>query len=330
MCYSSLNDPSLIHHAAQLSSGQSVHTIRSPMALSDLLSHALRQAQQQDSPDAKRLSFSIRHTSGTFRPSSVGAFNFLRINYQIDWPLNIVITDDCMSKYNKVFLFLLEMKRASWLLKDCLFYLKNRADHDGEHNRFVYRSQQFRQAQLFRHEMQHFVQSVEGYLSDQVIQVSWKEFQVDLAEEAFDLDRLIHCHSEYLRKLLFRSFLSQKATAVMKIVAEVLSTVLRFHTQLVTGRWEFTTSDDGSTTWATHSHFDAVRATHQSFKKYSGFLFNVVTKMVERSYQSHLDEFLLCLNFNSYYKPVLGTSAPSSITASDAGGGGGGGSGASE
>ena len=37
-------------------------------------------------------------------------------------------------------------------------------------------------ALVCRHEMQHFVQSVEGYLSNQVIQVSWKEFQVDLAE----------------------------------------------------------------------------------------------------------------------------------------------------
>ena len=38
------------------------------MALSDLLTHALQQSQLQDSIDAERLSFSIRRTTGSFKP----------------------------------------------------------------------------------------------------------------------------------------------------------------------------------------------------------------------------------------------------------------------
>jgi len=30
---------------------------------------------------------------------------------------------------------------------------------------------------LFRHEMQHFVHNLEGYLSNQILNVSWSEFQ---------------------------------------------------------------------------------------------------------------------------------------------------------
>ena len=58
---------------------------------------------------------------------------------------------------------------------------------------------------------------------------------------------------------------------MMKVVVEVLSTVLRFHTQLVSGSWRSDTEEGIN---VTHSNFTALTATHRSFKKYSGFLFN--------------------------------------------------------
>ena len=33
---------------------------------------------------------------------------------------------------------------------------------------------------LFRHEMQHFVHNLEGYLSNQILNVTWSEFQEGL------------------------------------------------------------------------------------------------------------------------------------------------------
>ena len=33
---------------------------------------------------------------------------------------------------------------------------------------------------LFRHEMQHFVHNLEGYLSNQILNVTWSEFQEEL------------------------------------------------------------------------------------------------------------------------------------------------------
>lgn len=43
---------------------------------------------------------------------------------QVDWPLNIVITESCLNKYSGIFSFLLQLKLMMWTLKDICFHLK--------------------------------------------------------------------------------------------------------------------------------------------------------------------------------------------------------------
>lgn len=43
---------------------------------------------------------------------------------QVDWPLNIVITESCLSRYSGIFSFLLQLKLMMWTLKDVCFHLK--------------------------------------------------------------------------------------------------------------------------------------------------------------------------------------------------------------
>ncbi|RXM94295.1 Gamma-tubulin complex component 6 [Acipenser ruthenus] len=65
---------------------------------------------------------------------------------KVDWPLNIVITDSCMNKYNRIFSFLLQLKHMVWTLRDIWFHLKRAALVKGAGS-----SVQFRQLQLYRH-----------------------------------------------------------------------------------------------------------------------------------------------------------------------------------
>ncbi len=62
---------------------------------------------------------------------------------------------------------------------------------------------QFRQLQLYRQEMQHFVKVMQGYIANQIIDVTWREFQDDL-NKVQTLDELHHCHAEYLNKCVLR------------------------------------------------------------------------------------------------------------------------------
>lgn len=80
---------------------------------------------------------------------------------------------------------------------------------------------------LFRHEMQHFVTVLQGYMAHQVLHVTWEEFQRALQTnvrrageggghgtdahpldphfaQVHSLDDLCHCHSEYINQAIFR------------------------------------------------------------------------------------------------------------------------------
>lgn len=79
---------------------------------------------------------------------------------------------------------------------------------------------------LFRHEMQHFVTVLQGYMAHQVLHVTWEEFQRALQTkvggdtggvagwwrytpsllppQVHSLDDLCRCHSEYINQAIFR------------------------------------------------------------------------------------------------------------------------------
>ncbi|XP_077870615.1 LOW QUALITY PROTEIN: gamma-tubulin complex component 6-like [Saccoglossus kowalevskii] len=284
----------------RLAQGATPVELLSPMSLNSILAKALQAAVYGETKFAENLSFALKYYPLAFKRNSIDALDCLELRYKVAWPLNIVITESSMMKYNKILSFMLQLKRASWVLRDVYFHLKRSAlmNHAGN-------STQFRHLQLFRHEMQHFVHVMQGYMSNQVVHVSWLEFQQQLKEKVHNLDDLHHCHAEYLNKAVFRSLLNDKASAVMKIITNILCLILKFRTQLVSVNWHY----DPLARHAVHPAFENMKASFKAFKEYSGFLYKLVNKLT-RGYQPHLDDFILRLNFNGFYDNKVGLVKP--------------------
>uniref|UniRef100_A0A672FNK7 Gamma-tubulin complex component 6 n=1 Tax=Salarias fasciatus TaxID=181472 RepID=A0A672FNK7_SALFA len=274
----------------KLGSGQTPGELLTPLVLNSILSKALQYSLHGDTPLAGNFTFALRFLPDTFHPHAPDSLNCLELRYKVDWPLNIIITDSCMNKYNRLFSFLLQLKHMVWSLRDVWFHLKRTALVKG-----AGRSVQFRQLQLYRHEMQHFVKVIQGYIANQILQVSWSEFTAKLAA-ASDLDAIHRTHADYLNRAIFRGLLTEKAAPVMNIIHSIFSLILKFRAQLIAQPWD---SQQGE---AVHPSFIAMQQSYNTFKYYSHFLFKVVTKLVNRGYQPHLEDFLLRINFNNYYK----------------------------
>ncbi|XP_053741028.1 gamma-tubulin complex component 6 isoform X1 [Synchiropus splendidus] len=274
----------------KLGSGQTPGELLTPLVLNSILSKALQYSLHGDAPLAGNFTFALRYLPETFHPHAPDSLNCLELRYKVDWPLNIIITDSCMNKYNRLFSFLLQLKHMVWSLRDVWFHLKRTALVRG-----AGRSVQFRQLQLYRHEMQHFVKVIQGYIANQILQVSWSEFTAKLAA-AGDLDAIHRTHADYLNRAIFRGLLTEKAAPVMNIIHSIFSLILKFRAQLIAQPWS---SQQGE---AVHPSFIAMQQSYNTFKYYSHFLFKVVTKLVNRGYQPHLEDFLLRINFNNYYK----------------------------
>jgi len=66
-------------------------------------------------------------------------------------------------------------------------------------------SRQLRQLQLYRHEMHHFVRALHEYIANEVVTVSWHEFETGLGQDLAGVDDLRQRHLSYLHKCCFRS-----------------------------------------------------------------------------------------------------------------------------
>lgn len=276
----------------KLGAGQTPGELLTPLVLNSILSKALQYSLHGDTPHATNLSFALKYLPEVFAPNAPDVLSCLELRYKVDWPLNIVITESCLNKYSGIFSFLLQLKLMMWTLKDICFHLKRTAlvSHTAG-------SVQFRQLQLFKHEMQHFVKVIQGYIANQILHVSWCEFRARLAVVG-DLEEIQRAHAEYLHRAVFRGLLTEKAAPVMNIIHSIFSLVLKFRSQLISQNWGPATGPRG----AEHPNFPLMQQSYSTFKYYSHFLFKVVTKLVNRGYQPHLEDFLLRINFNNYYQ----------------------------
>nr|XP_022343594.1 gamma-tubulin complex component 6-like isoform X1 [Crassostrea virginica] len=265
-----------------------------PLFLNGALSKALKSSTHTDEKLSENLSFALKYTPG-MTPLSVGrsVLDCLELRYLVSWPVNIVITEGSIVKYNQIFSFMLLLKQTVWVLKDVWHRLKRAALLHKAGN-----ASQFRRLQLYRQEMQHFVRVMQSYIAHQVIFVTWNEFKDSMKTELHNLDDLIKIHDDYLNRAIFRCLLNAKAAKVMKIIRDMFGLILQFRSLLVAADW----TRDKISAEMSHANFNQMLKCFQNFRQYSVFLFKVISKLVKRGYQSHLQDFLLRLNFNDYYR----------------------------
>ncbi len=55
-----------------------------------------------------------------------------------------------------------------------------------------------------RHEMLNFVTAMQIYVTTQVLEVSWEEFQKEISDKVTSVDSLHDAHAKYVNKALFR------------------------------------------------------------------------------------------------------------------------------
>lgn len=231
--------------------------VLNPTTLNNLLSRSMA-ALLGDSLFADNLSFTVAAPVACGE-DVLGLLDRLQLSYEVSWPLSILITDRDLVRYNKVFAFMMKIKYSVWSLNDVFFHLKRQA---------VDRSPQFRQLQIFRHEMQHFARVLQSYVVSQVLLVTWQEFQRKLNTDVRNIDEMRRAHSVYLHEACFKCLLNEKAAFIMKIVHDIFQQILRFRTLLVSYRWERNPCTD----FTEHPKFQALMLIYKEFQRYAKFL----------------------------------------------------------
>ncbi|UJR15505.1 hypothetical protein I4U23_002448 [Adineta vaga] len=219
--------------------------------------------------------------------------DYFDLNYIIQWPLNIVISQDMLEKYKVIFRFLLRILIVKQVLNEIWIVLKACKQ----------RNPVLAQLHQFRHQMQHFMTALSNYITNQVIQVAWNEFMRKI-QKAKHINEIAAAHNEYLDRTMLNCLLTPNATPILNEVNRVLTLIIRFRCQLKTFSWIL----DAKHIDTSDTSIQALRTTFEKYHIAVLSLFKVLTKLVEKGYKTSLDDLLIRLNYNGYYHRIAKSS----------------------
>ncbi|TGZ74221.1 hypothetical protein CRM22_001051 [Opisthorchis felineus] len=256
-------------------------------------------------------------TVTTYRPTpldipSHSVFDRLFIVYQPPWPLNIILHDKVISKYNLVFRQLVRVKYAAWTLQSIYHELR----HFGTTG-LLDASAEFSNVYLWLFEMQQVVCGLESYLSNQAVKTSWAQFATTMLSDETDgvdmrrpvhhrpenLDQLASAHHSYLQEVLRCCLADPADQELQQVLHGLLCCVHWFHKVLSSGQW----IQRSKVTQAhiDHTGWQQLCAAHQSFRQHARFLRRRAGSLVSvarfGSIRSVLRQLILALGTNDFY-----------------------------
>ncbi|KAI2469463.1 spindle pole body component alp6 [Annulohypoxylon bovei var. microspora] len=320
------------------------------------LEHAIRGSNAQyDSPEV------LRRLDARMLQLSHGdiGWDCFTLEYKIDAPVDVVISDWGNRQYLKVFNFLWRIKRVEFALSSTWRKVTTGSRGVLQTNHASV-AQAWKTTRGFLAEMVHFVGQLQYYILFEVIESSWTELQQKLRKENATLDDVIYAHSNYLNSITHKGLLGARRrrfaanagaasgvdeddNSYMIQLGELLRTMLAYR-DCVDGLYSWSVSDFTQRQEADlrrappgppsrddvpggpHSEFPAL----QERLKHLGDRFRNKLQILlgDLAYQPDVDlRFLgVAMNFNDVYQPVRRKpkSTPGPATAMKGGGGGGG------
>ncbi|XP_071810914.1 gamma-tubulin complex component 5-like isoform X2 [Apostichopus japonicus] len=209
-------------------------------------------------------------------------FNSMKLDYKVPWPINLLITPACQEKYNKIYQFLLSVKRVKHCLEEINFKAHLRTIQDGRHQDATDNSHRpdgsmvtppslLHQLYLLRFRLLHFVVAVHDYLMTRILHTTSLEFK-DSLSSAESLDDLISAHDKYRA---MRCLLHPKLSMIREAVVKVLNMAMKFHRKWMLGKHTFS--------------LESLAAMNKEFTNCSFFLSNTLHTVTKKGTFPHLE-----------------------------------------
>ncbi|XP_043721318.1 gamma-tubulin complex component 4 isoform X1 [Telopea speciosissima] len=226
---------------------------------------------------------------------SLDGWDGIALEYSVDWPLQLFFTQEVLSKYRRVFQYLLRLKRtqmelekswASVMHQDHTDFAKHR------NNRINYSASQQRRQRCrpmwrVREHMAFLIRNLQFYIQVDVIESQWNVLQAHI-HDSHDFTELVGFHQEYLSALISQSFLD--IGSVSRILDSIMKLCLQFC-------WNLENTESSST---------ALELEHitEEFNKKSNSLYTILrsSRLAGSQRAPFLRRFLLRLNFNSFFE----------------------------
>lgn len=193
------------------------------------LEHAIRgsNAQYDDAEVLRRLDARMLLPSH----GDIG-WDCFTLEYKIDAPVDVIVTDWGNRQYLKVFNFLWKIKRVEFVLATTWRKCMTGA-------RGVLQSTDSKVLQIWKTtrgavgEMIHFISQLQYYILFEVIESSWDELQAAIHKDDCTLDAIIKAHTKYLNAITHKGLLGASSSrsdssSFMSQLSDILATILAY------------------------------------------------------------------------------------------------------
>ena len=228
--------------------------------------------------------------------SGVASLSGLSVHLSVSWPLTIVLTQANLETYNKIFLFLAEVKRSLWALQTVsladLDALEDRIEGAGNMSLSCLSSDQTlggdtslclgakqHRLQLLRSWLLYFTSTIHGYFMSRVVHTTELELRENLTA-ATDLDMILSTHDRYLQRIYDRCFLHPSVTMLRDAVVMVLNIGLELKAAVTSGL---------------PIHSRTVIGWEEKYSKCHNFLAKTLQSMTNKRKVPHLDGLTVAL-----------------------------------
>ncbi|CAK9175335.1 unnamed protein product [Ilex paraguariensis] len=224
-----------------------------------------------------------------FSEMSIDGWDGIALEYSVDWPLQLFFTQEVLSKYRRIFQYLLRLKRTQMELeKSWASVMHQGHSHFAEHrNDRMSCRQHFTPMWRVREHMAFLIRNLQFYIQVDVIESQWNVLQAHI-QDSHDFTELVGFHQEYLSALVSQSFLD--IGSVSRILDSIMKLCLQFC-------WKIENQESNGNT---------VELEHitEEFNKKSNSLYTILrsSRLAGSQRAPFLRRFLLRLNFNSFFE----------------------------
>jgi len=223
-------------------------------------------------------------------------FAAMDISYQVPWPLPLVITQDCLEQYNRLFRLLLAFRYAHLELQ--------RVDLPRDEI----------MAWALRAQLSHFVSQVLLFFQQDVVEVEHQRLLQSI-ESSLDFDEVVAAHEEFLSNVATHCFL--KAPDLHLALKAALRVAIVFCRLKLAPPGAPNIADAPSGSWAlavaTRAAAAAIAERNAELRRLRGqfelrvrSVLQMMTSMHKQGMHAHLSQLLLRLDYNGYFSGEVG------------------------
>eukprot|EP00054_Salpingoeca_dolichothecata_P026972 m.195078 g.195078 ORF g.195078 m.195078 type:complete len:1025 (-) comp25821_c0_seq3:841-3915(-) len=216
--------------------------------------------------------------------TGMAALDPLQLHYHTEWPVNMIINDEHLRGYNRVFAFLLRIKRAKWAMESVNIAGPQPKPPLQKHK-----------IQLLRAKILYVVQYLHDYVMTRILHGLGMGFQKQVARSPH-LDAVVANHQSYIQTIQDRCLLHPRAQMIQQAINKILSLTLDFRRA-----WLLSLSS-ATSNLITHASF---RSLDKEFSQCLGFLVSLLGQLVKGGGFPHVEALQLALAGAKKYTNAL-------------------------